>query len=97
MPIDQNAVQLGWLYKTENNQERVVLGCNSDCKIVYADRGGNVKNAFDHREASSLERFANACSETVRQLTEAELTEIIALCHAASVVVPNETCCFTKT
>jgi hypothetical protein len=94
MPIDQSTVQAGWLYKTPNNQERVVLGCNADCKVVYASRGGNVQNAFDHREASSLKRFAEACSERVRQLSSDELQSIIQLCNASSVIVPGETCCF---
>lgn len=90
MPIDKSAVQAGWLYKNANNQERVVLGCDSDCKVVYASRGGNVQNAFDHREVSSLERFAEACSERVRQLTQAELQSIIESCNAGSVIVPKE-------
>lgn len=97
MPIEQSAVEAGWLYKTPNNQERVVLGCNSDCKVIYASRGGNVQNAFDHREASSLERFAEACSEKVRQLTADEMQKIVASCNASSVIVSGETCCFVKT
>lgn len=97
MPIDQSAVQVGWLYKTTKNQERVVLGCNSDCKVVYASRGGNVQNAFDHREASSLERFAEACSERVKQLSSDELQVIVQLCNASPVIVSGETCCFENT
>lgn len=63
MAINVNDVQRGWLFKTPNNQERVVLGFNEENKVTYASRGGNVKNLFDHRETSSIERFAASCSE----------------------------------
>jgi hypothetical protein len=53
-----------------------------------------VRNDFDRREAYSLERFAQACSEIVKQLTDDELHEIIGSCNAETVIVPNQTCCF---
>ena len=63
MAIETSEVETGYLYRTPNNQERVVLGCNPEGKVVYAPRGGNVKNEFDNTVASNLERFAEACSE----------------------------------
>lgn len=96
MSLASNDVEIGWLYKTPNNQERVVLGCNIDCKVVYASRGGNVKNAFDHREASTAERFAEACSEKIKKLSEEELQKIISDCNATNVIVAGNACCFEK-
>lgn len=82
MTINVNDVERGWLFKTENNQERVVLGFNDENKVVYASRGGNVKNLFDHREASSIERFATSCSERLEQYSEDRIAEIIVQCNA---------------
>ena len=96
MPITQSDVETGWLYKTPNTQERVVLGCSADCKVIYASRGGNAQNASDHREMSSLERFTKACSQKVRRLSAAELQNVIELCHAQGAVVLGEVCCFSK-
>lgn len=62
MTIQATDIQRGWLFKTPNNQERIVLGFNNENKVVYASRGGNVKGAFSVRE-SSIERFIEKCSE----------------------------------
>lgn len=94
MPIKITEVQVGWIYKTPNNQERAVLGCNSDCKVVYASRGGYVQNEFIHREASTIERFAEACSEKVKELSDKELKNIIISCNASNVIIKDSICCF---
>ena len=97
MPIDKSEVAIGGKYKTLNNQERVVVGCDANCKVVYASRGGNVKNAFDNRESSSLDGFSEACSEKTGQLTDGELQNIIEDCNARSVIVAGDECCLEKT
>jgi|GEM_PF-1517084 len=97
MSIKESDVVIGGKYKTEGNQERIVVGCSADCKkVVYASRGGNVKNAFDNREASSLSSFAEACSEKIGQLTDDELQEAIKTCNAQN-AVSGEDCCLQKT
>lgn len=96
MPINESDVVIGGKYKTEGDQERIVVGCDADCKVVYASRGGNVQNAFDHRQASSLSRFAEACSEKIDQLTADELKEAIETCNAQNTVSGGE-CCLQKT
>lgn len=96
MPINDAEVVIGGKYKTENNQERIVVGCNVDCKVVYALHGGNVQNAFNNRETSSLSRFAGACSEKIGQLTADELQEAIETCNAQNAVSGDE-CCLQKT
>jgi hypothetical protein len=96
MPISEAEVVIGGKYRTENNQERVVVGCSSDCKVVYASRGGNVKNSFDHRVASSLSRFADACSEKMGQLSPDELQDVINECNAQNAIGGGD-CCLQKT
>jgi len=87
MPINTNAVERGWLFKTPNNQERVVLGFNEENKVVYASRGGNIKNLFDHRETSSIERFAESCSERLEQYPEDRIAQIIVQCNAEALIL----------
>ena len=87
MTINVNDVELGWLFKTSNNQERAVLGFDEDNKVVYASRGGNVNNLFDHREASSIERFASSCSERLEQYSDDRIAEIIVQCNAQNLVL----------
>jgi len=82
MPINESEIIVGGKYKTPNNQERIVVGFTSENKVVYASRGGNVKNEFDHRNTSALSRFAEACSGKIGQLTESELQEAISACNA---------------
>jgi len=92
MSINKSEITIGGKYKTPENQERIVIGCNTDNKVVYASRGGNVKNRFDHREASSLNRFAEACSEKIGQLSENELAEIIKICNGLDAISGGENC-----
>ncbi len=92
MTINEIDVIIGGKYKTPNNQERIVVGCNSDCKVVYASRGGNVKNEFDHRDAAPLSLFAEACSEKIGELTTDELSEIIEKCNAQTVIDGGTSC-----
>ena len=46
MAIAVSEIKKGWIYRTRNNQERMVLGWDKDGRVVYASRGGNVKNPF---------------------------------------------------
>lgn len=97
MPISKSDVVIGGKYKTPNNQERVVIGCNAECKVVYASRGGNVKNEFDNRNASSLDTFADACDEKIGQLSDEELQQIIKKCNGENAIVVGENCCLDRT
>ena len=56
----------GALYKTSSNQERLVIQIDSEGKIRYSARGGDVKGKFEHMTTSSPERFAAACSEKIK-------------------------------
>jgi hypothetical protein len=48
MPIDQISIEVGWLYKTPQDQDRVVIRVAPDSKVVYACRGGLVQNPFEN-------------------------------------------------
>lgn len=82
MPINSNDIESGWLFKTPNNQERIVLGFNLEGKVVYASRGGNVQGPFSVRNESSIERFIDSCSERKEQYSEDRMNEIILQCNA---------------
>lgn len=76
MPINLNEIEIGCLYKTEANQERIVLQITTDGSVQYTARGGNVKNKFDVMYTSQPQRFAEACSEKIRKLSSIEFDEI---------------------
>ncbi|MEQ4901959.1 MULTISPECIES: hypothetical protein [Proteus] len=75
MAISEKDIVVGGVYKTPNNQERVVLVIDNE-KVKYASRGGNVKNSFDHTNKSQLTRFANACSERIENLPSDEFDKL---------------------
>jgi hypothetical protein len=82
MPIDQISIEMGWLYKTPQDQDRVA----PDSKVVYACRGGLVQKPFENREESSLELFAKSCSEKVKKLSDDEFNDVIKKCHAVAII-----------
>lgn len=88
MSIKVADVKVGREYKTGNNQDRVVLGRakNGRSKIVYASRGGNVKNDYCQRYVCENERFAKACDKIEKKLPAKKLKEIIKKTNASSLI-----------
>ena len=86
MPIDQISIEVGWLYKTPQDQDRVVIRVTPDSKVVYATRGGRAKNPFKNIVKSSLELFAKSCSEKVKKLSDEEFKDVIKKCHAVAII-----------
>lgn len=77
MPINVNEIEAGWLYKTPNNQHRLVIGFSTDDNVVYSSVGSNYKiNQFDHFESSQQERFADACSERVELFSDEDFLTV---------------------
>lgn len=89
MAIQENDVERCWLFRTPNNQERIVLGFNSDNKVVYASRGGNVKGSFSVREKSSIDRFIESCSERLEQYTIEQMEQVIEQCNAQNLTLTS--------
>lgn len=87
MSIQAQDVQRGWLFRTPNNQERIVLGFNSENKVVYASRGGNVGGPFSVRDASSIERFVDKCSERLEQYSDEQMERVKAQCNAQNLTL----------
>jgi hypothetical protein len=76
MPLSVDQIKIGYKYKTPKNQERVVLGIEDD-KVVYASRGGNVRNKWkNQRNKSSFDNFAKACDEKLCKLKKADFNKI---------------------
>ena len=53
-------MKAGDVYKTSNNQVRIVLGFTPDGRVGYASRGGNTRLDYTNCETSSTERFEGA-------------------------------------
>ncbi|MGR2919092.1 hypothetical protein [Acinetobacter sp. 1125_18A] len=87
MSIQAKDVQRGWLFRTPNNQERIVLGFNTEKKVVYAIRGGNVGGPFSVRNASSIERFIDKCSERLEQYSDEQMERVKVQCNAQNLTL----------
>lgn len=46
MAMSESDIQTGWIYKTSNQQERLVLGRDRDHRIVYVSKGRNESAPF---------------------------------------------------
>lgn len=86
MAIDVADIEKGFLYKTETNQERIVLGHDDTGKVVYAARGGNVQNKFDTRFSCQPERFAEACEKKLQKINSEMFEKIIDACNARNIL-----------
>ncbi len=87
MPIAAAQIVPGWVFRTNRNQHRVVLGFDAHGRVVYASRGGNVLNAFhNQRSTCSVESFAEKCTERLHQVDN--LQALIEANSAGTVIVP---------
>lgn len=86
MSIEVSDIIKGCIYRTEKNQERLVLGWDKDDRVVYSSRGGNVKNPFHNCHVRSSDaRFAKAVKEKVGNV--ADVQPYIIANNAQTVVV----------
>lgn len=96
MSIPVSDVAIGFEYIAGDDQMRVVIGCSSECKVVYAYKGKSPTQKYSNRQKSSLDRFAKACSKKIGQLSSKQLQQIIQDCNGQNAIVPGETCCLAK-
>ena len=82
MGIAVSDIEIGYEYKTPNNQDRVVLGFDKSGRVVYARRGGNIENPYNDREACTKKRFAAACSKKGSEVAAPVLKKIIKALNA---------------
>lgn len=78
MPINEQDITVGGVYKTPGNQERVVVAIEDDI-VKYSPRGGNVQNSFDHMERCKKASFASACSQKIKDLSQEDFETIHSL------------------
>ena len=48
MAMAESDIQKGWIYRTSNNQERLVLGWDRDGRVVYTSKGKNDAAPFQN-------------------------------------------------
>lgn len=77
MGISISDIKIGYEYQTPNEQDRLVLGFDKNGRVVYASRGGKVKNEYNARYACKKERFAKACSQKGIKFRASALKKII--------------------
>ncbi len=82
MGICINNIKIGYEYQTPNNQDRLVLGFDKSGRVVYASRGGNVRNEYNARYACKKERFAKACGQRGSKFKATALKTIIKALNA---------------
>lgn len=78
MPILNSQIVIGGVYATPKNQHRVILGRDSNGKIVYSHKGGNTNLGFQKPCYRSAEaRFCKACSKILKPMNQADLKALI--------------------
>ncbi len=59
MAMSESDIQAGWIYRTSQHQERLVLGRDRDGRIVYVSRGRNAAAPFHNCHVRiTAKRFA---------------------------------------
>ena len=46
MAMSESDIQKGWIYRTSNQQERLVLGWDRDGRVVYSSKGKDKERPF---------------------------------------------------
>ena len=67
MAMSETDIQKGWIYRTSNNQERLVLGWDRDGRVVYTSKGRNDAAPFHNCHVRITgQRFAQRAIGKVR-------------------------------
>ncbi|WP_345294213.1 hypothetical protein [Luteimonas vadosa] len=86
--MSESDIQTGWIYRTSNHQERLVLGRDRDGRIVYVSKGRNDAAPFRNCHVRiTPRRFAQRAIGRLRQVEDVR-PYIIA--NKASTVVVRE-------
>ena len=69
MAMSETDIQKGWIYRTSNNQERLVLGWDRDGRVVYTSKGKNDAAPFHNCHVRITgKRFAQRATGRVSQV-----------------------------
>lgn len=86
MAMSDSDIQPGWVYRTSNQQERLVLGHDRDGRVVYVSKGRNAAAPFHNCHVRvTTRRFAERAIGKVRFVDE--LWPFIVANKATTVVV----------
>ncbi|MGH8085268.1 MAG: hypothetical protein ACREPV_08315 [Lysobacter sp.] len=86
MAMSEDDIQAGWIYRTSNQQERLVLGRDRDGRIVYTSKGKNPDAPFHNCHVRiTARKFAQRTIGKLRQVDD--LQPYIVANKATTVVV----------
>ena len=86
MAMSETDIQKGWIYRTSNNQERLVLGWDRDGRVVYTSKGRNEAAPFLNCHVRiTAKRFAQRAIGKLGQVED--LQSYIVANKATTVVV----------
>lgn len=71
MAMSETDIQTGWIYRTSNNQERLVLGWDRDGRVVYTSKGRNAATPFQNCHVRiTAKRFAQRAIGKLEQVED---------------------------
>ncbi len=86
MAMSESDILKGWIYRTSNLQERLVLGWDRDGRVVYSSRGSNPEKEFQNCHVRITgAKFAQRAIGKLRQVED--LKAYIVANKASTVVV----------
>ncbi len=86
MAMSESDILKGWIYRTSNLQERLVLGWDRDGRVVYSSRGKNPEREFQNCHVRITgAKFAQRAIGKLRQVDD--LKAYIVANKATTVVV----------
>jgi hypothetical protein len=86
MPLPETEIQTGWIYRTSQQKERLVLGRDRDGQVVYVSKGHGEQPFINCHERSTLKEFAHRAVQKLRAIED--VRPFIAANKAQTVVVP---------
>ena len=86
MAMAESDIQKGWIYRTSNQQERLVLGWDRDGRVVYTSKGRDEAAPFRNCHVRiTPQKFAQRAIGKLRQIED--LPSYIVANKATTVVV----------
>jgi len=71
MAMAESDIQKGWIYRTSNNQERLVLGWDRDGRVVYTSKGRDDAAPFLNCHVRiTTQKFAQRAIGKLRQVED---------------------------
>jgi hypothetical protein len=73
--IKLSEIEVGYVFSTENYQERLVLKITKEDKVQYVSRSGKIKNPWNDFRTCKKETFAKACKIKGKKKSEKAFNE----------------------